>query len=247
MNHVENNIKKNIKPSNLKIRVKGVRQVKGDRLCFRMDTHKEAQILEDAIKKLPDIPNQVNCRISEDRRPRVILTNVPTSVDEEDIISYIYDQNEELQTINRDDFTENTRISTVLFRSNNKENCRHIVLSTSPSIRNVLVRTKHIALQWAKIYINDYIPLVRCYQCCGYNHLSVNCPAKQKCSHCGKGHRFVECRRLDHPPNCANCKMANKDLPDQEKYPTYHNAFNPNCPITIKMKALTIRQTNYGV
>ncbi|XP_023222818.1 mediator of RNA polymerase II transcription subunit 23-like [Centruroides sculpturatus] len=229
MNQIESEIKKRIKLQEL-----------------RTDSQKEAEILSDAINEHPDIVDKVRSKISEGRRPQVILTNVPISVDEADIIPTIFTQNEIFQSMTKDEFTYSTRISTVLFRNNARENCWHIVLSTTPRIRNILVRTKHIAIEWAKIYVNDYISLVRCFQCCGYNHLSTNCPNRQRCSHCGKVHRFSDCRRLENPPNCINCRTVNKELLEYDRYDTTNNAFNPQCPITIKMKAQTIRQTNYG-
>ncbi|XP_023211879.1 uncharacterized protein LOC111614748 [Centruroides sculpturatus] len=254
MKHIETEIKKRIKPHELKIKVKSVRQVKGDGICFRTDSQKEAEILSEAIKKHPDIAGKIHSKFSEGRRPRIILTNVPITVEEADIIPMIYNQNDIFQNTTIEEFASATRISTVLFRNNNKENCRHIVISTSPKFRNILVKTKHIALEWAKIYVNDYIPLVRCYQCCGYNHLSTNCPNKQRCSHCGKTHKFSDCRKLEDPPQCTNCRTVNKELPEYDRYDTTHNAFNPQCPQTIRMKAQTIRmkaqtirQTNYGV
>ncbi|XP_023229280.1 uncharacterized protein LOC111629613 [Centruroides sculpturatus] len=247
MKRIESEIKKRIKPHELKIKVKSVRQVRGDGICFRTDSYKEAETLSDAINDHPDIAKKVQSKISEGRRPRVILTNVPIAVSEEEIIPMMYEQNEIVQNMTMDEFSSSTKISTVLFRNNNKENCRHIVISTTPNLRNLLVKTKHIAIQWAKIYVNDYIPLVRCYQCCGYNHLSTTCPNKQRCSHCGKAHRFRECRKLDDDPCCINCKTLNKDLPEYSRHDTCHNAFNPQCPITERMKAQTIRQTNYGV
>ncbi|XP_023237466.1 uncharacterized protein LOC111636448 [Centruroides sculpturatus] len=246
MTKIEEEIKTKIKSHELKIKVKSDRQVKGDGICFRTDTHEEAEVLSEAINKLPEISSKVKSKISEGRRPRLILSNVPKSVNETELTSIIIEQNENLP-ISNDEFIKSTRISTILNRNNAKENCRNIVLSTTPKIRNILVGTKHVAIVWAKIQVNDYIPLVRCFQCCGFNHISTDCTKNQKCSHCNKGHRFGECQRLEEPPCCTNCRTANKDLPEQEKYNTEHNAFNPQCPVTIRMKALTIRQTNYGV
>ncbi|XP_023223355.1 uncharacterized protein LOC111624677 [Centruroides sculpturatus] len=247
MQQIENSIIKKIKPHDLKIQVKAIKRVKGDGICFRTNSHKDAETLSNAIEKLPEVSGKIKGKISEGRRPRIILNNVPISVDEPDLIPMVFDQNKALQVVPREEFIQNTRISTVLYRNSAKENCRHIILSTAPRIRDAFVRSKHIAVEWTNIFVNDYIPLVRCYQCCGYNHISTSCPDKQKCSHCAKGHRFADCQRLNQNPTCTNCKAANKGLLAHEKLPTDHNAFHPQCPITQKMKSQTIRQTNYGL
>ncbi|XP_023211878.1 uncharacterized protein LOC111614746 [Centruroides sculpturatus] len=246
MGKIHKEIIKGVQPDKLKIKVTAIKRVKGDGLCFRTSSRRDAIILEQAVQGLPAVQPQVKTRVSEGRRPRVILLNVPNSVEDDNIVNTIYQQNDTLNGLSKEDFEASTRVSTTLTRGNTKENCRHVVLSTSPHIRNLLIKEKYVSLLWANILIDDYVHITRCYQCCGYNHLARECSSKQYCSHCSKSHKYNECTRREQPSCCVTCKMANKDLPPEKRQPTNHNAFDPKCPHTIKLREQIIKQTNYG-
>ncbi|XP_023211722.1 uncharacterized protein LOC111614583 [Centruroides sculpturatus] len=246
MEVIKNNIIKEVKPDKLKIKVTAIRKIKGNGLCFRTSSKRDAMILEQAVQGLPEVQPQIKTRVSEGRRPRIILLNVPNSAEDDSIISTIYEQNDFLNGISKQEFEESTRISTTLTKGNTKENCRHVVLSTTPGIRNQLIKEKYISLSWANIRIDDYVHITRCFQCCGYNHLAKDCTSKQICSHCSKAHRYNECTRREQPSCCITCKLANKGLPPEKRQPTNHNAFDLKCPQTIKIREQVIKQTNYG-
>ncbi|XP_067121153.1 uncharacterized protein [Centruroides vittatus] len=246
MEKIYKKITNNIKPDQLKIKVTSVKQVKGDGICFRTANSKDAITLEKAVTELSELKEEIKTKISEGRRPRIILKNVPKSVKDDNVITTIYAQNEQLKGISEEEFMAQTRLSTVITRGNLRENCRHIVLSTSPLIRNQLIKEKYISISWANIQIDDYVHITRCYKCCGYNHIANNCTSRQSCSHCSKGHKFTDCTRREQPACCINCKSYNKDLPPDSKHPTNHNAFDQQCPNTMKVKEQTIKQTNYG-
>ncbi|XP_023242635.1 uncharacterized protein LOC111640804 [Centruroides sculpturatus] len=246
MKSIQRNIIKDVKPDKLKIKVTAIKQVKGDGICFRTSSLRDATVLEQAIQGLPEVQPLVRTKLSEGRRPRMILLNVPSSVGDDHIISTLYEQNESLHSIKKEDFVASTRFSTALTRGNTKENCRHIVLSTTPHIRNQLIKEKYISISWANVLINDYVHITRCYQCCGFNHLARDCTSKQVCSHCSKAHRYSECTRREQPSCCITCKTANKDLAPERRQPTNHNAFDPKCPQTIRIREQIIKQTNYG-
>ncbi|XP_067144228.1 uncharacterized protein [Centruroides vittatus] len=212
MENIQKSIIKDVKPDKLQIKVTAIKRVKGDGICFRTSSLRDATVLEQAIQGLPEVQLLVQTKLSEGKRPRVILLNVPKSVKDENIISTIYKQNESLHGINKKDFVTSTRFSTALTRGNMKENCRHIVLSTTPYIRSQLIKEKYISMSWVNVLIDDYVHITCCYQCCGFNHQARNCTSKQFCSHCSKAHRYSECTRRDQPSCCITCKTANKDL-----------------------------------
>lgn len=87
-----------------------------------------------------------------------------------------------------------------------------------------------------KIYVNynrcsvyEHVPVVRCFKCCGYNHVAKYCNNRTVCSHCGGEHSYKECRNRNGESFCQNC---NRDpFRDPENYGTNHSALDKQCPI----------------
>ncbi|XP_023229257.1 uncharacterized protein LOC111629578 [Centruroides sculpturatus] len=247
MDKVTEVLKSKIEPHKLKIKIKTVRKVKDNGVCIRVGDRDQSISLEKAIKEIKELDDKINCKRSEGKKPRVILLNVPQSIQEDDIPTYIYKQNDIWGDLKEETFRNQCTISTILNRGRRTENCRHVVLSVAPQIRNTFIKEKHISINWATIKVDDYIPITRCYRCCGTGHIAKDCDQEQHCSHCGENHKYSECDRLKKPPCCVNCHRNNKDAPNSKKQPTNHGALHPMCPITKRLKEAAIKRTDYGL
>ncbi|XP_023209779.1 uncharacterized protein LOC111612759 [Centruroides sculpturatus] len=159
----------------------------------------------------------------------------------------MYNQNGILEQINKDEFIEKCRISIAIFKGNIKEKCRHVVLSVASNIRNILIQHRYISLSWVNVKLDDYVPVIRCFQCAGFNHMAKDCREKTYCSHCTKNHRYNECNDKQNTPCCINCIKHNRDQPMTKKVPTNHNAYDKTCPILQKLRAQKIKQMDYGI
>lgn len=62
-----------------------------------------------------------------------------------------------------------------------------------------------ICLGYEMFEVKPYVPpVLRCYKCQGYGHISSSCRGKQRCPRCAGEHEFEQCRNLDRP-KCVNC------------------------------------------
>ncbi|XP_023222701.1 uncharacterized protein LOC111624139 [Centruroides sculpturatus] len=236
MNEVTEELKNKIEPQKLKTKITTVKEIRDKGLCIRVGNRNQSKILERAINEIPDMNSKIICKKSEGRRPRVILLNVPQAIPEEKILTYVHSQNNIWNEIELEKFKEECRISTIITRGNQKPNCRHVVLSVTSQIINIFIREKHISMDWATIKVDDSVPILRCYRCCGTGHKARTCTNKQHCSHCGKDHKFLKCDRLREPPCCINCHNENKQQTNDKKNPTNNSALHPNCPIAKRIE-----------
>ncbi|XP_023242613.1 uncharacterized protein LOC111640786 [Centruroides sculpturatus] len=241
MEEVANTIKQRVEPHRLGIQVKSMFKIKGDGICVRVGNVKDCQILSTAIEALPEVADKIECKQAEGKKPRLILLNVPNSIPEEDLIEALYEQNDIWGKITKEEVLEEYKVRTILLRGKVKENCGHVIISVPPKIRNVILSRKYMSLSWASVRVDDFISLLRCYKCCGYNHLARDCTNRLTCSHCGREHKYTECNGRHKIPLCINCDEHNQDLPNGKHIPTDHNAFYAQCQITQRLKQQSIK------
>ncbi|XP_067132470.1 uncharacterized protein [Centruroides vittatus] len=246
MEEVTNEIRENIQPQQLHIAVKAVRKVKAEGICIRVGNETDGKRLKEAIEALPGMSEKIICKMSESRRPRIILLDVPNAVSDKDIIHVMTEQNKIWNNAKIEEVQNTSRVSTTSEKGNNRENCRHVVLSVSPKTRNTLISIRHIFIAWANIYVDDFIPVTRCFKCTGFGHLARDCSDEQRCSHCARQHRYKDCELTHKTPVCINCKKFNHEQPEHKKRHIHHNALSNTCPSLLKLKEQSINTTDYG-
>ncbi|XP_023234191.1 uncharacterized protein LOC111638375 [Centruroides sculpturatus] len=246
MEGIVTKIKENIQPKQIKIKVKGIKKIRGNGVCIVVNNNEEGDRLKNAIKKIKEIDNKIKCRVAGKRQPKIILLNVPNSLPEEDIIEIMIRQNDIWRGLDEDNLIKDCRLTSIIKSKRSEGKSRHIIITVTPTIRNFLMKNKNIALQWYSIQVDDYIPIQRCFQCCGFGHWARDCKESQKCSHCSKQHRFSECKLTNTIPACTNCKRNNIGLPPDKKLATNHNAFDKICPLLKKLRKQLIGRIDYG-
>ncbi|XP_023212068.1 uncharacterized protein LOC111614927 [Centruroides sculpturatus] len=246
MDTILRKIKEEIQPKQLKIKVKGIKPVKGNGQCITVGSKEEGERLKTAIEGIEELENKIKCKISGKRQPRVILLNIPNCISDNEIIKTMIKQNDIWNNTDESKVEENIRLTSSLKSKKDEDKYRHVVLTVTPAIRNSLLKSKTIAISWSIIRVDDFIPIQRCFQCCGFGHWARDCKEQQKCSHCMKRHRYNECNLKHTIPSCTNCKKLNKELPPDKKHSTNHNAFSKDCPTLQKLKAQIIKRIDYG-
>lgn len=80
--------------------------------------------------------------------------------------------------------------------------------------------------------VYDGINVIRCFNCCGYHHVSVGCKNKLVCPRCAGEHTVKDCRSTSL--KCINCLNISKVLPD---IATNHAAWDHDCTVYKKKLA----------
>lgn len=125
-------------------------------------------------------------------------------------------------------------------RKGNGEYCATMEIDNESFQKVILLR--RINVGWERCLIFKSIDLVRCFKCCGYNHLSFRCFHSQKCSKCAGDHRFKDC--TVNEVRCVNCKNANERL--RLGLDINHSAWSKSCGV-YQQKENLYTSRNQGV
>lgn len=74
--------------------------------------------------------------------------------------------------------------------------------------------------------VYDAVEVTRCYNCCGYNHISNNCKSKRVCPRCTGDHLVKDC--TSHALKCINCFNAGGGDPSDS---IHHAAWDRSCGV----------------
>lgn len=205
LNTLMETITKSINPSEFGLNINCIRTTQQKDLCIELRNKKDTETLISAIESIQSLSDKINIRQTNKKNPRIILLNTPTYLNEKQIFKYIYNQNSEIKnTFETTDFAESCKIITKFRKKNGDESHRHVVVSVPPRVKNLLIKLQNISLDWAVVRVDDYIPLLRCYNCCGFNHLAKDCKAALSCSHYGDRHNYKNCPNTEKQPTCVN-------------------------------------------
>lgn len=113
------------------------------------------------------------------RCPKVMIYDMDGGRDEKEIIEDVYAQNVDDVVISKEDFIKEFQC-VHKYTSRNREDTRaNWVVECSPRVRNELRQRDRLFVGWQSCRIKDYNPVVRCYKCLMYGHISKHCRGKQ--------------------------------------------------------------------
>lgn len=111
------------------------------------------------------------------------------------------------------------------YLNKNKKNYGNIVLNVEPELYEKLLEKGKFNVGWKICNIFDYVNIIRCYKCAGYNHFAKDCTDVEACGKCAGEHATAECDGSDE--KCINCIKAVKKL--KIELDVNHTAFDRSC------------------
>lgn len=90
--------------------------------------------------------------------------------------------------------------------------------------------------------VYEYVNVMRCFRCCGYNHKSSVCRNKMACLRCGGKHKIKECEA--NISECINCKQTGEKL--KLNLDLNHPAWSRICPVYQKKIDSKRKQIKYS-
>lgn len=78
-----------------------------------------------------------------------------------------------------------------------------MILEIDPKTHKTTVELQKLKIGWKKCRAFDYVSMVRCYKCWGYNHYVKECKNNVICRKCAGNHDEKECQ--SQAKKCANC------------------------------------------
>lgn len=213
-----NKIKCAINPTEIGVKVTGIKEIKSGGIVVHPSSHEEAL-------KLANNPKLsgagLKATVAAHRLPRIAIHGLEQNTSAEDIINAIHLQTQSDTGIPLEELKKQVVFS---HKSGPRTGtCTHI-FRVPPSVRHTLISYSKLALDWQLHKVRDWVDLSKCGHCQLYGHIASRCTANTPtCSHCAKtGHNRTACPTPDKSPVCATCKFFRK--------PATHQTGAKECP-----------------
>lgn len=234
LDEVKNVIKSTIRPSKMGINIKRVTK-----------TARGIMIETEGMDQLEKLSG---CQALKDkglvfdkpkkRNPRVMIYDVELPEDQGEFVEDVYAQNFGEAKMDLETFRNEFRYVHKYKKKDPKDTRVSLVIETSARVRNLLRMRDRIFIGWQSCRLKDYNPLVRCFKCQAFGHVSKYCKGQNVCPHCAEDHVLTECPNKEKPLICPNCTAAKKDA--------NHAISNPKCPEFIRATKIAYERIDYG-
>ena len=235
IDEVKKLVQETVKPKDLGIKVrKVIKTARG----LMIETEKSEQL--EKIKNCEALKTKgLIIEAPKKRSPKLMIYDLDTDRAEKEIIEDVYVQNIEEDLIPKEDFLKEFTCVHKYVNKNRQDQKANWVVECSARVRNLLRRRDRIYVGWQSCRLKDYNPIVRCYKCLAFGHISKYCKGKQPCSHCMLEHDIKECRNKAQPAKCINCKLAKK--------PYDHATGSKTCTEYERACRIALEKVDYGL
>lgn len=162
---------------------------------------------------------------AEKLRPKIIVYNLQSELEDEEISNCLEAQNDLLKE-------SNCKIEFIMKSTRGK----NAIISLEPESFNQIIKKGNVNIKWGRYNIREYIKQLQCYNCYKYGHLAKFCRAKKKCRNCGSEEHEIE--KCMSELICFNCNQHNVKF--NTKHDIHHSARDRNC-FTYEKEVLKLR------
>lgn len=200
------------------------------------DNKVSASTIKDKIQK--DLGSNYDISVPKRVYPKLkIIVPKEVSSDKEELSNRIMVQNElrrEVQNFKFDIFHITKVYNNAYFNI--------LVEVDSESFKKLISKEAvNIGLYKCKIY--EFIQIIKCYKCCGFNHFSKDCKENQTCPRCGNNHNEKDCQ--EESKRCINCVKANMKF--NLTLDTNHFSWERLCPCLMKIEHSQKHKIDYNI
>ncbi len=243
----EKALKSAVDPHKLQLGIKRIKNISEGGLVVECRSDKECQkLIEELSKKTED----VIAGKPQKKKPRLVIKGVNNELNEteliEKIISNMESVNKFLSGMDSDSISGHISFK-FKFRRKSRNNDDMYCIEVSPEFRKVLMKNhKNLFIDWKSCPFEDYIPIIRCYNCNGFGHIKANCTQNHiSCGHCGQKHSTENCSTDRSAAFCTNCDKHNKIKNQRQKYDTNHSSFSHKCKSFASLQEVLKSKINY--
>lgn len=172
--------KKYSKPDRAQSGVNKIKNIRNNAIVIECKTKDEHQIFKNQINSKI---NEFEAKIPLKKKPKIIIYNIPKSVDTQNIIENIVTQNQ-FFNISTNEKNYEQKINYKLSLKSRNKNVRHLVFEIDPEIRKLIMNQKYLNIEWNRCECADFISITRCTSCLAFGHFKNACKAEVRRSHC---------------------------------------------------------------
>lgn len=226
---IENVVKKTINVRTSGIGISRVKRISKEKLLIECMTEKDKSMMKE------EITTKIGLQVQDVRKknPLVIFKGVIKGITEDDINESLKSQNKSLK------IDENIRVKFI--KRNRNTLMSNIVCQVNADTWKQLLRLGKIGIGYQWITVEDFSPVLQCYNCLAYGHTKKFCKDESKCQYCSGDHKWDECpvKNNGDPPKCIHCVERKEDNIN-------HTATSRSCPIWQHKDKQARLLTDYG-
>ncbi|GBN72453.1 hypothetical protein AVEN_273396-1 [Araneus ventricosus] len=196
-------------------KIKGLQSISKNGIAVSFNTEEDKSSFNNIIQLNESIASKILTKQPGVRHPSIIIKNVPTSIQLEEIQSTI-------QSYSKDSGLLKARFQF----PGSKPDTTNWVLESPATVLKELTLIKKIPLRWKMYQISEFFHIKRCNFCQAYGHTTKNCHHNiPSCATCAGYHPTKDC--LSDYCFCVNCYSKNLD----HNIPSlFHSARDKRCP-----------------
>lgn len=111
------------------------------------------------------------------------------------------------------------RVNKVYADQNTQKETFNAIVEFDAKSAEIVLTAKQISVAWDMCRAYNYVRIIRCYKCLGYNHMAKDCKNKIACCKCGGEHKLEDCKSEEM--SCINCveyaKQNNENIDTKPK------------------------------
>lgn len=214
----------------------GVKSVKKIRNGMKIicESAQQATRIKEALAEGEEKDSGLNIKTANMKMKRIIIFHAPEDTEETAIKLKICKK----MGINSEENMDKIRTLRYLRASTGKV---HIPVSLPESLANHMLKERTICLGLRECPVKNYVTILRCHRCQGFDHLANQCPQKEEyCSICAGHHKYEDCPK--RTKRCIMCSTFNQWNRGHlvAPIPVDHTAHDGRCRVFRKL--MTIRQ-----
>lgn len=164
------------------------------------------------------------------KRPKIRIMNMSEKLTESEIVDSIKEKNE---------LYKDSEMKVVSVYEIKSMESYGAIIEVDTKTFNLMMKEEKVAIRWNICRVSEYVNVLRCFKCCGYNHKSTACRNKKACLRCE--HLVKDCK--SNQSKCVNCKIASEKF--KVKLDLNHPVWSRACPILKKKIEIQRKQTLY--
>ncbi|KMQ86554.1 hypothetical protein RF55_14429 [Lasius niger] len=106
-----------------------------------------------------------------------------------------------------------------------------LIIETDGETHKKLVENGKLNLGWRRCRVYDFVSVLRCFKCWGYNHMTKHCENHETCQFCAGRHNGKDCKSTEK--RCINC-MEWSIRHKNNKTKDDHGAMDKECPVYLR-------------
>ncbi len=227
------------------ISIKKFKNIANNSVLIECNSNDECESLKNKINE--NLNEKCEANIPEKKLPKLIIYNVFHETDENEFSEMLINRNEKIKNFIDNNVNEKITFKFMLKAKNPL--FKHAVIEVTPELRKIIINLRKINVMLSRCDVEDFISIMRCFNCLGFGHLKKNCTNNLTCSQCaGSDHSHKECQSRANHKTCINCKKYNERIknPNAIKHDINHDALYSECPSLKYIKNLIQSKINYG-